>query len=140
MLLHCPTSSDLWAFLFCLVGIAWVMPSSVNSMLESWSCVLGSCRCTTVQGATPACLMWCILGERNRCTFDYKESSVPNLKFLLWRPFMNGVRIYSFSVFIDGVSRLCVFAINATTWIFYFSFLLFHFAVFFSTLYLLYMH
>ena len=35
------------------------------------------------RGATPACLMWCILGERNRCTFDYKESSVPNLKFLL---------------------------------------------------------
>ena len=32
-LLHCPIACDLWAFLFCLVQITWVMPSYVMPMV-----------------------------------------------------------------------------------------------------------
>ena len=62
LLLHCPIASDLWAFLFCLAGICWVMPNSVVSMLESWNGILGSRRYGTV-GVTLACMMWCIWGQ-----------------------------------------------------------------------------
>ena len=36
LFLHCPFASKLLAFIFCLVGIAWVMPKSVEAKLESW--------------------------------------------------------------------------------------------------------
>ena len=32
-LLHFPIACDLWAFLFCLVQITWVMPSYVMPMV-----------------------------------------------------------------------------------------------------------
>ena len=48
LLLYCPIASYLWAFLFCLAGICWIMPNSVVSMLESWNGILGSCRYGTV--------------------------------------------------------------------------------------------
>jgi hypothetical protein len=33
LLLHCPIACELWDFLFCLVGISWVMPPSVIALL-----------------------------------------------------------------------------------------------------------
>ena len=35
LFLHCPLGSELLAFIFCLVGIAWFMPESVEAKLES---------------------------------------------------------------------------------------------------------
>ena len=32
-LLHFPIACDLWAFLFCLVQVTWVMPSHVMPMV-----------------------------------------------------------------------------------------------------------
>lgn len=59
-----------------------MMPVSVKSMMKSCSGVLGSHRYAIVWGATPPSLIWCIWGERNHCTFEDKESTLPNLKFL----------------------------------------------------------
>ena len=64
-LLHCSLVSNLWAFIFCLVGIDWIMPNSVAAMLESWDGVRGVQRFVKVWRAAPACLLWCIRREQN---------------------------------------------------------------------------
>ena len=70
----------IWSVVFflSLVGISWVMPNSVISMLVSLNGMLGSHRYGT-GGGGGACLMW---GERNCHIFKDKESIVPNLNFL----------------------------------------------------------
>ena len=76
LLLPCPIASDLWYF-SSLVGISWVMPNSVISMLVSLNGMLGSHRYGTGGGG-----VWGIWGERNCHIFKDKESIVPNLNFL----------------------------------------------------------
>ena len=36
VLLHCPTTYELWSMVFCLFGIYWVMPYKVSEVLASW--------------------------------------------------------------------------------------------------------
>uniref|UniRef100_A0A2N9J2I5 CobW/HypB/UreG nucleotide-binding domain-containing protein n=1 Tax=Fagus sylvatica TaxID=28930 RepID=A0A2N9J2I5_FAGSY len=44
LLLHCPIASELWDFLFCLVGLDWVMLRTVIAMLASWRGIMGPFR------------------------------------------------------------------------------------------------
>jgi hypothetical protein len=56
---------------------------SVNALLELWRGIIGTCRSREVWGAVLACLLWCIWRERNNCTFEGVELSLPDLKFLI---------------------------------------------------------
>ena len=112
--MHCPIGFDLRAFFLCLAGVNWVMPVSVKSMMKSCSGVLGSHRYAIVWGATPPSLIWCIWGERNHCTFEDKESTLPNLKFLFLKTIYEwGLKfLETLYIITDGISRLCFCAVK----------------------------
>ena len=65
------------------------MPSSILVMLESWQGTLGNHRSRVVWGAASTCLMWCLWKERNFRTFEGKELSWLNLKFLFLKTLYN---------------------------------------------------
>ena len=81
-LLHCSLVSNLWAFIFCLVGIDWIMPNSVAAMLESWDGVRGSSKiCKSLEGSSS--LSFVVYSEGTKLSmFEVKEQSLPNLKLL----------------------------------------------------------
>lgn len=75
------STRQLWDLLLGLVGITWFMSHSVFALVESWRGFIGARESREAWGAAPTCLFWCILRERNQCTFEGVELSVPNLKF-----------------------------------------------------------
>ena len=36
LFLHCPIAMDIWAMVFGLFGVSWVMPQSVVGLLACW--------------------------------------------------------------------------------------------------------
>ena len=36
LFLHCPVAMDMWAMVFGLFGVSWVMPQSVVGLLACW--------------------------------------------------------------------------------------------------------
>ena len=36
LLLHCPIASELWGFVFALIGVKWEMPRKVVNLLACW--------------------------------------------------------------------------------------------------------
>ena len=96
-------------FFLSLVGISWVMPNSVISMLVSLNGMLGSHRYGTRRGGG-ACLMW---GERNCHIFKDKESIVPNLNFLFlkalyeWEWKSSTFSMFSLMEFLDTPLLYC---------------------------------
>ena len=36
LLLHCPTTNELWSFVFRMFHVQWVMPRSVMDLLFGW--------------------------------------------------------------------------------------------------------
>lgn len=99
---------------------------------------MGPCRYVTVWEAGPACLMWCIWGERNQHTFKDKESTV--LKFLYLNTLRMGINVlYSLNVFLDGVSRDSTFVLLILRLVSCFSFFFPCIAVFYD-LYTLCVH
>jgi hypothetical protein len=63
----------------------------------------------------PFCLMWCIWGERNACSFEDCESGLINLKKLVIQTlFMWRVKIQSVSVcsYFDFLEICSIFSLN----------------------------
>lgn len=72
-LLHCLTTTDVWSFISMLLGLAWVVPTSVYEMLESWQRQFQSHRITIVWRDLPLCVMWPLWYRGNRQVFDCVE-------------------------------------------------------------------
>lgn len=91
----------IFSYIVLLLGICTIFDSaylelcmlnSVLATLESSKGTLGCLRGGDMWGTTPSCLIWCIWEERSCRTFEGKELSLPNLKFL----FMNTLYEWSF--------------------------------------------
>ena len=91
LLLPCPIASDLWYF-SSLVGISWVMPNSVVSMLVSLNGMLGSHRYGTRRGGWGVAHVWCgAFGVKGIATFSRTKNPLYQTSiFYFWRLFMNG--------------------------------------------------
>ena len=77
--LHCARTRVLWHLLFSLLGVSWVLPSSVREALLGWH---GSFmrKKRKKAPATPLCLFWTVWKERNSRTFDNEGRSIQGLK------------------------------------------------------------
>ena len=57
LLIHCPIAMELWAMVFSLFGIHWVMPKTVVDLLAFWQGNFG-------QHWNGVIWMWCIWRKR----------------------------------------------------------------------------
>ena len=56
LLLYCPVAHSLWVRILQVVGIQWVMPGSVKSLVSCWSFWLGKFS-SDIWNVVPGCLM-----------------------------------------------------------------------------------
>ena len=107
LLLHCDYASELWSFIFCIVGLQWVMPCKVSDLLACWRRRAGSSK-DVIWNAIPSCLMWLIWRERNRRAFEDSERHFMELKLTFlhtiveWMAAMSSQPALSLLHFIDG--------------------------------------
>ena len=80
LFLHCNIASDLWNFVFTLLGLQWVMPCHVVDLLACWSGCLCRVSPTAIWGLIPHCLMWVLWRERNARSFEDVELSTLEIK------------------------------------------------------------
>ena len=73
LLLHCGKAYRLWSLVFRSFGFSWVLPRSVADTLFGWWNWPGK-HLSSIWNLAPLCLMWCLWRERNRRTFEDKES------------------------------------------------------------------
>ena len=59
LFLHCPVAMDLWAMVFRLFGVSWVMPQSVVGLLVCWQGKFGHHQNGYIWLNVPHCLLWC---------------------------------------------------------------------------------
>ena len=69
LLIHCDTAYALWGDVFQIFGLLWVMSGNVASLLFSWRNWFGK-HGLDIWHMVPACLMWLVWKERNRCTLE----------------------------------------------------------------------
>ena len=80
LFLHCHTARELWALVFSMFGVWWVMPRHVVDLLACWTGRTCRCRAATIWGLIPHYLMWVICGERNARSFEDSEKMIQELK------------------------------------------------------------
>ena len=61
---------DLWALLFTIFGVNWVLPGSVRETLNGWQGSLIRKNLKKLWLAAPLCLVWIIWKERNKAVFE----------------------------------------------------------------------
>ena len=81
LLLHCSKARALWELLFTLVGVSWVLPSSVRETLLSWHGSFVSKKRKKVWRAAPLHIFWTVWKTRNRLAFKDDELSIQRLKY-----------------------------------------------------------
>ena len=81
LLLHCSKTRTLWELLFTLVGVSWVMPSSVRETLLSWQGSFVGKKRRKVWRVAPLHIFWTVWKTRNRLTFKDNELSIQKLKY-----------------------------------------------------------
>uniref|UniRef100_A0A2N9GUN7 Reverse transcriptase domain-containing protein n=1 Tax=Fagus sylvatica TaxID=28930 RepID=A0A2N9GUN7_FAGSY len=107
LLLHCDYASELWSFIFCIVGLQWVMPCKVSELLACWRRRDVSSK-NVIWNAIPSCLMWLIWRERNMRAFEDSERHSMELKLTFlhtmveWMAAMSSQPALSMLHFIDG--------------------------------------
>jgi hypothetical protein len=107
LLLHCKYARELWSFIFCIMGIHWVMPGKVSELLACWRRRVYS-SINVVWNAIPSCLMWLIWRERNRRAFEDSERHSMDLKLIFlrtiveWMAAMHSQPHFTMFHFIDG--------------------------------------
>ena len=76
-----------------MLGVQWVMPNTIVSLLFAWRNWLGTYS-SKVWNLVPECLMWLVWKERNARTFEDIESPIDTLKTLLARTLFEWSRIW----------------------------------------------
>jgi hypothetical protein len=84
LFLHCSVASDLWALVFSMFGIQWVMPQTVLELLSGWLGWLGCHNSILVWKMAPHCLVWCLWRERNARHFEDSERTINELKLFFF--------------------------------------------------------
>ena len=102
--LHCPVAMDMWAMVFRLFGVSWVILQSVVGLLACWQGRFGCHRNGYIWLIVPHCLLWCLWRETNSRCFEDKERSISDLKLFFFRTLMDwlaALRNQSFLSFLD---------------------------------------
>ena len=116
LILHCPVAMDLWATVFSLFGVSWVMPQSVMGLLACWQGSFGRHRNGYIWLMVPHCLLWCLWRGRNSRCFEDKERSISDLKQFFFRTLMDwlvALWYRSFLSFLDFLDSC-----NFCSWLF----------------------
>ena len=64
LFLHCPVAMDMWAMMFGLFGVSWVMLQFVVGLLACWQDRFGCHRNGYIWLIVPHCLLWCLWREK----------------------------------------------------------------------------
>uniref|UniRef100_A0A2N9J9F5 Reverse transcriptase domain-containing protein n=1 Tax=Fagus sylvatica TaxID=28930 RepID=A0A2N9J9F5_FAGSY len=80
LFLHCHIARELWALVFSMFGVSWVLPRHVVDLMACWNGCTRRCKSATIWGMIPHCLMWVIWRERNARTFEDLEKQTQELK------------------------------------------------------------
>ena len=82
ILLHCVKTMTLWALLFSMFGVQWVLPATVKEMLLGWNGSFVGKKRKGVWRASPLCLFWMVWKARNKIAFEEEALSIQRLKYL----------------------------------------------------------
>ena len=107
---------DMWAMVFSLFGVSWVMPQSVVGLLACWQGNFGRHRNGYIWLMIPRCFLWCLWSERNSWCFEDKERSISDFKLFFFRTLMNWLATLqnqSFLSFLDFLDSC-----NFCSWLF----------------------
>ena len=85
LLIHCSITRDLWAMVFGVFGVQWVMLKSVLDMMACWQGSVGRYLNVKIWKAVPHCLMWCFWKVRNARSFEGCERSFRDLKLFFFK-------------------------------------------------------
>ena len=96
LLLHCPVAHSLWVYMYQIFGIQWVIPGSVESLVNCWSYWLGKFN-SDIWNMVPDCLMWIIWTERNRRSFEDTEKFLVQLQAECQKTLFDWSRCWGFS-------------------------------------------
>ena len=116
LFLHCPVVMDMWAMVFGLFGVSWVISQSIVGLLACWQGRFGRHRNGYIWLMVPHCLLWCLWRERNSQCLEDKERSISDLKLFFFRTLMDwlaALQNLSFLSFIDFLD-----ACNFCSWLF----------------------
>ena len=91
LLLHCPVTHSLWAFMLQAFGILWVMLGSVTGLLSCWYQWHGKHN-SDIWNLVLGCLMWILWLERNCQSFEDKDKTLDELKLLCHRSLLEWSR------------------------------------------------
>jgi hypothetical protein len=91
LLLHSTFASELWAMVFDLFGVSWVMPRTAVEALACWQGSFGRHPNFPIWQVVPHYLMWCIWRERNGCIFEDCERSYVEIKLIFLRSLLDWV-------------------------------------------------
>ena len=112
LFIHCVVAWELCSVIFCLFGVSWMMPHSVQEMLSCWMGLFGKRSNGGTWKAVPLCLMWCLWRERNAWCFWGQELSVVKRKELFLKSLYNWTSlsptssVVGFLEFLDFLSFL----------------------------------
>ena len=81
ILLHCVKTMTLWALLFSMFGVQWVLPATVKEMLLGWNGSFVGKKRKGVWRASPLCLFWMVWKARNKIAFEEEALSIQRLKY-----------------------------------------------------------
>ena len=80
LLLYCPISFWLWAMVWVLFGVIWVVPQSVTDLFAAWQGPFGRHRNIDLWMAVLYCVLWYLWRERYTRCFKGKERSILEIK------------------------------------------------------------
>ena len=87
-LLHCPKVHNLWAIIFTIFGVYWVLTRSIKDTLARWKGPPSRKSLRKVWMAASLCLFWTIWREINGVVFEDMVPSTQRMKnslmFALW--------------------------------------------------------
>jgi hypothetical protein len=92
LFLHCSVAMDLWALVFGMFGVQWVMPQSVLELFCSWLGNRGRHESILIWKMIPHCLIWCLWRERNSRHFEDSARTAFELKLFFFLTFLIGLQ------------------------------------------------
>ena len=81
ILFHCVKTKTLWALLFSMFRVQWVLLATVKGTLLGWNGSFVGKKRKGVWRASPLCLFWMVWKVRNKIAFEEEELSIQRLKY-----------------------------------------------------------
>ena len=107
LLLHCPKVYNIWAFIFTIFKVNWVLPRSIKDTLARWKDPSSRKSLRKVWMVAPLCLLWTICKERIGVDFEDMVLSTQRMKnslmfaLWLWETAKSNVQVVNVIDFLD---------------------------------------